>query len=76
MKGRARGGPECVLSADPRRTERNRRRKAKKAAAQERFFESLGSLDLAVYREQAKDRIFERLYHERVRRLEGARPSP
>ena len=76
VKGRARGGPKCVLSADPRRTERNRRKKAKKVAATERFLASLGNTDLAVYREQAKDRIFERLYHERVRRLEGARLSP
>ena len=76
VKGPESGGHDCPQSADPRRTERNRRKKAKKAAAQERFFASLGNIDQAVYREQAKDRIFERFYHERVRRLEGARPSP
>ena len=64
------------MSADPRRTERNRRKKAKKFAAAERFLASAGDIDIAVYKEQAKDRIFERFYCQQVRRLETARPSP
>ena len=76
VKGPQTGGHDCPMSADPRRTERNRRKKAKKFAAAERFLASAGDIDIAVYREQAKDRIFERFYCQQVRRLETARPSP
>ena len=74
-KGPEGGGHGCPQSADPLRTERNRREKARKAAAQERYFAGLLTKSEAAQRQDAWERSLERFQRYHMRELRQARRS-
>lgn len=75
-KGPESGGRECPQSADPEVTARNRRKKARKAAAQERFFARRETMDEDTLREEARDRIWDRYYRSHMLALRQGRRLP
>ena len=60
------GGHGCPQSADPRVTEGNRRKKERKAAAQQRWQARLENMDEDAKRKDAWDRTYDRCYREQL----------
>ena len=74
-KGPESGGHGCPQSADPEVTARNRRKKARKAAAQERFFARLETMSEDAKTKDAWDRSYDRYYRQHMLELRQARRS-
>ena len=68
------GGHGCPQSADPKRTALNRKKKARKAASLQRYFERFEAMDKDAAKKDAADRCYKRFYYEHLQQLRGACP--